>query len=339
MGSTELAADGTIRPPASLTRDWLARTLAWRPRPRARPLNLALQGGGAHGAYTWGVLDRLLEQGRLAFPAISGTSAGAVNAVVLASGLRTGGPDGARALLLDLWHGIAKAARPLRQSGFPDHTFDAATQLLSPYALNPWGIDPLRDLLGRLVDFERLRQDQSTALLIAATNLETGALRLFTNADLSRDAVLASACLPWLHHAVVLDGEAYWDGGYVSNPPLMALIEQSPTRDLLLVRINAGLNAGPTTNRPRTAGAIRRRVGSIVFEQPLERELELLAAHRSIRPALGTRQRRIAANRLHVVDGRTALASFHPGTRLLPDWPTLEALRDLGRRNWSPGWQ
>lgn len=304
---------------------WLGRALSWRPR-RHRALNLALQGGGAHGAFTWGVLDRLLAQPGLTFPAVSGTSAGAVNAVVLASGLLEGGPETARARLHDLWHGVAEAARPLQQGGLFDVTLDAATQLLSPYTLNPWGLHPLEGLLDRLVDFERLRRDTSITLLIAATKLGTGAARIFGNAELCRAAVMASTCLPWLHHAVELDGEAYWDGGYTSNPPVLPLIERSPTRDTLLVRIAAG----DAVDRPRTAAAIRRRIGHIVFEQPLERELELLAARRRQRRGLDARRRRITSHRLHTIDGRPTLATFPAKSRLLPDWPTLRTLHQKG---------
>ena len=298
-------------------------------RRKPRPLNLALQGGGAHGAFTWGVLERLAEVEGLAIHAISGTSAGAVNAVVFASGWLAGGPTGARANLAELWQSIGTGARRLENTGFSPATLDAAIHLLSPYQLNPLDFNPLRRLLARLVDFDRLRHDRSLGLYIAATNLRTGTLRLFENADLSLEAVLASACLPSLHHAIEIDGDAYWDGGYVSNPPLLPLVEGSTARDTLLVRINVSARM----EHPRSAAGIRSRVGEIVFGQPLERELALLEARRipPLRLPLTLRQHRLARHRLHVLDGGEAIAGLNPATRVLANRRTLEHLRDLGR--------
>jgi NTE family protein len=319
-------------------------TAARRPRPEAprppqlgrlRPseLSLALQGGGAHGAFTWGVLDRLLEAERFRYQAISGTSAGAINAVVFASGWLADGAAGARANLAELWRRVVELARPL-QGALPQLTLDLASQLLSPYQLNPLGINPLRELLERLVDFERLRRAQVPKLFVAATNLRTGAARIFENRDLSPDAVLASACLPWLHQAVEIEGDAYWDGGYVSNPPLLPLVERCPTRDLLLVRINPSAR----DTLPRSVGEIRNRIGEIVFDQPLERELALLAARRRAHhPALSPAQRRLARHRLHVIDGGAWLAALDPSTKVAPSSDTLARLRDLGRAAAS-GW-
>ena len=273
------------------------------------------------------MLDRLLEAERFRYEGISGTSAGAINAVVFASGWLAGGAAGARANLAELWREVAEIACPLHVSGVPVAALEVATQLLSPYQLNPLDIDPLRDLLERLVDFERLRRDRSLKLLIAATNLRTGALRIFANRELSADAVLASACLPWLHQAVEIDGEAYWDGGYVSNPPLLSLVERCRARDLLLVRINSSERSG----RPKSAGEIRNRVGEIVFDQPLERELALLEAGRRALTAVSPAQRRLARHRLHVIDGGDLLSALDPITKLVPEWNTLQRLHDLGR--------
>ena len=302
-----------------------------RPEPTGRgrtsPLNLALQGGGAHGAFTWGVLDRLLQAERFRYEGISGTSAGAINAVVFASGWLADGAAGAQANLAELWRQVAELARPLQRSGIPRAALDATAQLLSPYQLNPLGINPLRELLERLVDFERLRSERSLKLFIAATNLRTGAVRIFVNRDLSADAVLASACLPWLQQAVEIEGEAYWDGGYVSNPPLLPVIEGCRTQDLLLVRINPGARS----TLPRSAGEIRNRVGEIVFDQPLERELALLEARRDAPLALSPAQRRIACHRLHVIDGGDQLSALDPITKLVPDGSTLERVRGFGR--------
>lgn len=309
-------------------RGWARR----RPRGEVR-LNLALQGGGAHGAFTWGVLDRLLETGRTRHPGISGTSAGAVNAVVLASGLLAGGRDGARTALAALWEGVALAARPLRRLPIAHSALDLTAQIASPYQLNPLNRNPLRDLLDGLVDFDRIRRDGSLKLFIAATNLRTGGLRIFENGELTVEAVLASACLPTLHHAVEIDGEAYWDGGYVSNPPLLPLIAGSEVRDTLLVRIN------PTArdHLPTSAPGIRSRVGEIVFDQPLTRELALLEAHRRRWPGFARGSRRLARHRLEVIDGGPGLARLDGATRIYPDRPTLHLLRDEGRaaaRRW-----
>jgi NTE family protein len=337
MESAAMHHYGLERPEART--GWLSRAMALHEtrrrrklvrRARTSSLNLALQGGGAHGAFTWGVLDRLLAAERFRYEGISGTSAGAINAVVFTSGWLAGGAAGAQANLAALWRQVAEIACPLHQSGVPVAALDVTTQLLSPYQLNPLDINPVRDLLERLVDFERLRRDRSLKLFIAATNLRTGAPRIFENPELSADAVLASACLPWLHQAVELDGEAYWDGGYVSNPPL---VERSRARDLLLVRINSS----ERTTLPRSAGEIRNRVGEIVFEQPLERELALLEARRAALAALAAGRRRLARYRLHVIDGGGVLSALDPSTKLVPAWTTLQLLHDLGRAA-AAGW-
>jgi NTE family protein len=302
-------------------------------RGRPVPINLALQGGGAHGAFTWGVLDRLLKDGRLAPEGISGTSAGALNAVVLASGWLEGGSDGARAALGRLWQKIADLARlrPLRASGLSQMAADFAASMLSPYYLNPFDLNPLRAIVEELVDFERLRAECSLQLFIAATNLRTGRGRLFGNADLSSKTVLASACLPQLHHAVEIDGEAYWDGGFASNPPLVPLVLGCRARDLVLVQINPV----ETSRLPRTASEIRNRVGEIVFGRPLIEELAHLAeATRRARAPLAwlsPASRRLARHRLHRIDGSPLLAELEPSTKIDPSWSVVEKLCRLGR--------
>jgi NTE family protein len=302
-------------------------------RHRRRPvtINLALQGGGAHGAFTWGVLDRLLEDGRFAPEGISGTSAGALNAVVLASGWLEGGPEGARAALGRLWRRIADLARlrPLHAVGLSQMAADFAASLLSPYYLNPFDLNPLRSILEELVDFERLRTERALQLFIAATNLRTGRGRVFRNGDLSSKAVLASACLPQLHQAVEIDGEAYWDGAFASNPPLLPLIRSCRARDLVLVQINPI----ETDRVPRTASEIRNRVGEIVFGRPLLEELARLdqAARRGPLAWLSPGGRRLARHRLRRIDGSALLAGLDPSTKVDPSWPMLEKLARLGR--------
>jgi NTE family protein len=306
----------------------------WRRARRLPTLNLALQGGGAHGAFTWGVLDRLLEDERFAVEGISGTSAGALNAVVLASGWLTGGRAGARQALESLWREIAALARfsPLRAGGLTQIAADFTAQLLSPYQLNPLGLNPLRRILGQLVDLERLRTERTLKLFIAATNVRTGRARIFRGQELSTEVVLASACLPQMHQAVTIEGEAYWDGGFVSNPPLAILVEHCRARDLLLVQINPA-----TVNElPRKARDIRNRMAEIVFGRPLALELEILADRRRRARApirwLSPTARRFARHRPHVIDGGPMLAALDPASKIDPDWPRLVQLRDLGRR-------
>jgi NTE family protein len=313
-----------------------AETVGDRAGRRARrlpTLNLALQGGGAHGAFTWGVLDRLLEEERFAVEGISGTSAGALNAVVLASGWLAGARAGARQALETLWREIAALARfsPLRAGGLTQMAADFTAQLLSPYQLNPLGLNPLRRILEQLVDLERLRTERTIKLFVAATNLRTGQARIFRNGELSTEVVLASACLPQMHQAVTIAGEAYWDGGFVSNPPLAVLVEHCRARDLLLVQINPEA----VSDLPRSAREIRNRMAEIVFGRPLAVELETLAERRRRARSplrwLSPTCRRLARHRRHVIDGGPVLAALDPASKVDPDWPRLTQLRDLGR--------
>ena len=208
---------------------------------------------------------------------------------------------------------------------------DFTAQLLSPYQLNPLGLNPLRRILGQLVDLERVRAERGLKLFIAATNLRTGRARIFQTPELSADVVLASACLPQMHQAVTIGGEAYWDGGFVSNPPLAALVEHCRARDLLLVQINPDA----VSELPRTARDIRNRMAEIVFGRPLAVELEALAERRRRARSplrwLSPSARRLARHRRHVIDGGPVLAALDPASKIDPDWPRLVQLRDLGR--------
>jgi NTE family protein len=231
-------------------------------------LALALQGGGSFGAFTWGVLDRLLEDGA-EIDAISGASAGAVNAVVLASGLQAGGASGARAALDGFWHDVAQTP------GVPTFAlsaFTASVPLVSPYYHNPLGLNPLRDLLAEHVDFERLRAEPPLRLLIAATRVRDGRLQIFREDDVSLDAVLASACLPMMHRAVEIDGEAYWDGAFSANPPLRRLAIESPVEDILLVQIMPE----EVDTVPHLPSEIAQRANAITFNASLQHELQSL---------------------------------------------------------------
>src|SRR5216683_3266493 len=247
LGSDPIAVTGQ----SSAMRRWLGL------RPRRRLLSLALQGGGSFGAFTWGVLDHLLETEGVAFDAVSGTSAGAVNAVVLANGLAQGGPSEARRQLAHLWKRLSRAA-PLASLGSASATSAAiefSTRVVSPYQFNPLGVNLLRDILVAEVDFARLRKSSPVRLLIAATRVSDGRVRIFREHEITLEAVLASACLPHLHHAVEIDGEWYWDGAFSANPPLRQLVADSRTNDIVLVQIAPEQQAG----LPRLSSQIARR--------------------------------------------------------------------------------
>lgn len=321
-----------------------------RLRPRPVSLALALQGGGAHGAFTWGVLDALLAHDEVDLRAMSGASAGAMNAVVLAHGLAAGGRDGARAALRDFWQalgtrlpfewftvgrreapGLAPAAQvALRWS-----------HLLSPYQFNPMGLDPLREIVEAQVDFERLRRASPVKLFIAATHAASGRLRLFREHEINADALLASACLPNLRHSVLIDGEAYWDGAYAANPPLWPLLLHDGKADDLMLVLLAPPAA--TQGAPRSVDEIRQRAQELAFTAPLMRELQWLADWRD-GPALSAwsasaRERRLRRQRLHLVDGRPTLALLAGETRLIAHLPFLEHLRSLGQAAAESWWQ
>jgi NTE family protein len=298
---------------------------------RRHRVSLALQGGGAHGAFTLGVLLRLLEAG-VWIEGVSGASAGALNAVVLASGWLSGGAAGATQRLDELWREIGRLGQlnPLRAGGLGQMAADFATQFLSPHQLNPWGLHPLRALLERLVDFESLRAAATPRLFVAATSVVSGRARIFTNADLCGDVILASTCLPQYHPAVEIDGEPYWDGGFTANPPLIPLIEGCKARDVVLVQINPLVAA----RVPRTPREIRDRVAEIAFGRPLADELLRLgeASAGAIWPFswIGRRRRRLARHRLHTIDGSVELGRLDARTRAEPTWPLLLELRARG---------
>ncbi len=246
-------------------------------------INLALQGGGSHGAFTWGVVDRLLADDRIAIEAVTGASAGAMNAVVLADGLASGSREEARCVLRRFWEGVAAAAMsPLRRSPLevingswsvdasPAYMwFDLLSRLASPYEINPLNFNPLRDLIARLVDFDRVRACEAVKVFISATNVETGRPKIFRRHELTVDHVLASACLPLMQQAVVIDGMPYWDGGFMGNPALWPLFDDAISDDVLLVQINPIRRPGT----PRRARDIIDRLNEITFNASLLHEL------------------------------------------------------------------
>jgi NTE family protein len=250
---------------SALSRDASLRKTTVRPK----RLSLALQGGGAFGAFTWGVLDRLLEA-KVPFDSVSGASAGAMNAVLLASGLAQGGADGARTALDRFWRRVSEAGQ---RSRLMSPIMSRVTAQLSPYQFNPFDLNPLRDILTEEVDIEAVRTTSSVRLLLGATRVRDGALRIFRNKDLTFDVVLASACLPQLHQAVSIDGEPHWDGGYAANPPLMPLVTATRASDLMVVQIIPANHA----ELPTTSPEIQKRLNQITFNSSLQRDLEARA--------------------------------------------------------------
>jgi len=307
---------------------------------RQQGLNLALEGGGAHGAFTWGVLDRLLEDASLDIAWISATSAGAVNAVALAAGLLEDGRDGARARLRAVWEAVAKAGVPdlLRLNPWlaslsRSNTLAQMAQLFSPYDFNPLGFDPLRKLLEEHIDFAGLRKTAGPELLIAATALSSGRPRLFRRSEVTVEAVLASACLPMLHHAVVIDGQAYWDGGFSANPDLVTLGRESPEADTLIVRLSA-LDANGV---PTSAREIAGRVNQLTFMQPMLRDVEVIeAVRRNHGQSRWRRPRsdadaRLARHRFHLIEAGRFTGALAPESRAKPDIELLTYLFEAGR--------
>ena len=317
----------------------------WGPTRAPQPLSLALQGGGAHGAYTWGVLEALLEHTSHRIAAISGTSAGAVNAVVLAHGLVESGHTGARAALEGFWNALGRSVS-WEATGMIGATGDRLTpagrmmlqwaSMFSPTQVNPMRIDPLRDLLAKTVDFDRLRRQRDVRLFIAATHANSGRLRVFGNAELTIDVVLASACLPTLQRAVSIDGEPYWDGGYSANPALFPLVHDVAVRDVLVVMLSPW-TIGAT---PESAGEIRARAVEIAFNAAFLREMHWLASATDMaREAWlpGPLERRLRSLRWHLIDGHDDLSILPDESKLLAHPQLLSKLRDAGHvrtTNW-----
>jgi NTE family protein len=311
---------------------WQPRQRPGPPRPRrffgrVKRLNLALQGGGAHGAFTWGVLDQLLEDGRITIEAMSGTSAGAVNAVMVADGLARGGADEAQQRLANFWRAasvggnlpelqravVDRLFSLVSHQGSPVPWFGDLTRFFSPYDLNPLNINPLMDLIGRFVDFDRIRKGERE-LFIAATNVVTGEPRIFARHEITPEVVMASACLPLMFRAVEIDGVPYWDGGYSGNPAVLPFLRSGAVADVLIVQINPReRHKVPTTTRE-----IMARVNEITFNAPLIAELRALEL---------TGERRIRLHRI-VMDDHALDAS----SKLKTDFEFFSVLRKLGQR-------
>src|SRR5271170_7599342 len=321
--------------------------------PGTKQINLALQGGGAHGAFTWGVLDHLISDGRLVFEGISGTSAGAVNAVMLADGLARGGPAEAQRRLADFWRAVSNNGNlpPMQRAvverllsfipleGTPMQAWlDMVPKYFSPYDFNPLNINPLKDLFERFVDFDGLRSYSDLQLFISATNVQTGRVRVFPRDKITAEALMASACLPLLFRAVEIDGIPYWDGGYLGNPVIFPFFGTTTTEDVLVVQIN------PLVRQvtPTSSSEILNRINEITFNA------SLIAEYRAIdfvtrlvdqgRLPHGTgpgEYRRINVHRI-LLDGHgTQLDS---STKLSTDYDFFEMLHVAGKRAARPFW-
>jgi Predicted esterase of the alpha-beta hydrolase superfamily len=310
-----------------------------------RRISLALQGGGAHGAFTWGVLDRLLEEPRLVIEAISGTSAGAMNAAALAAGYAAGGAEGARRALERFWLTTSAYAMlsPIRRTPLHcltgqwnidfspvDFWLNVVSRAFSPYQTNPLNLQPLRLLLAQQIDIEAVRACETPKVFVTATNVRTGRPRVFHRHELTVDALLASACIPHLYQAVEIDGEAYWDGGYMGNPAIWPLIYEASSADVVLVPINPVVREAV----PRTAFEIDNRVNEIAFNSSLMHEMRAVAfvqkllEEDALKEPFASRYRNI---RLHRIGDEQAMASLGVVSKGNAEREFLEYLRDAGR--------
>jgi len=304
-------------------------------------VDLALQGGGAHGAFTWGVLERLLEEPWLKIDGISGTSAGAMNAAIFVQGYARDGAQGARAALETFWRRVADAARfsPLQrnpldilmgrwtlESSPAFIAMDMMSRVISPYDFNPKGANPLREMLSELIDFERLAESP-IKLFVTATSVSTGRGRVFRNADLTVDALLASACLPTMFQAIEIDGDAYWDGGYSGNPTMTPLVRECDSKDTILVQINPVERPGA----PRLAADILNRLNEVSFNAVLLKELRMIALLRQVTNLERGESEKWAHMRIHRI-ASDMMVKLHASSKLLAEWEFLCMLRDDGRR-------
>lgn len=309
-----------------------------------KTINLALQGGGAHGAFTWGVLDRLLEDGRIDVEAITATSAGAMNAVVAGSGFASGGREGARKNLTEFWRRISHAASsgPLQPSmvdrllGNHALTYspafvmlDVFSRLFSPYQFNPLNYNPLRTILEDTVDFDRLRSPSCPVkLFLSATNVRTGKIKVFSNDELSADAAMASACLPFLFHAVEIAGEHYWDGGYMGNPAIFPIIYNCKSADVVVIHINPLERA----EVPRSATDIQNRINEISFTSSLMREMRAISFVTRLIDEGALSQAKARRILIHAIEADGVMSGLGVASKLNADWDFLCHLRQMGRK-------
>jgi NTE family protein len=305
-------------------------------------VNLALQGGGSHGAFTWGVLDRLLDEEQVAFDGITATSAGGVNAVVLADGLAAGGRAGAKQLLEIFWRRLSEVTcssviapslvdRMNPNFGLdhsPGYVFvDVLTRFMSPYQLNPFDYNPMRDLLNEVVNFERVRQQTAVKLFLAATNVRTGKVKIFVNKEITADHVLASACLPFLMRAPEIDGEHYWDGGFMGNPAMYPVIYECQARDIILVHLTPTERAEHPTN----SRAILNRMQEISFNSSLMREMRAIYfVTKMIDEGRFAEGKRMF---IHLIEAEDVIKTLAGSSKMNGDWKLLTYLFELGREH------
>lgn len=315
---------------------------------RPKPVNLALQGGGAHGAFSWGALDRILEDERLEIVAVSGASAGAMNAAVLAEGVAKGCRQEARATLRRFWEGVASAAlaspfqrSPIEQwlggwslDSSPGYLwFDLLSRLASPYDVNPLDLNPLRDVVAALVNFDAVRACDSLKIFVSATNVETGLAEVFDQSELTVDHIMASACLPLLYKAVDINGAPYWDGGYMGNPPLWPLFEHSAADDVIVIQINPLKRKGA----PRSAREILNRLNEITFNASLLREfraIDFVARLLEAGRLEDTGYRRVL---VHMIEDEAFMSELGASSKLNAERAFLETLFERGRLA-ADGW-
>ena len=311
--------------------------------PEVKIIDIALQGGGAHGAFTWGVLDRLLDDRRIVIEGISGTSAGAMNAVALAQGLACGKPQLAQELLEGFWMKVSEASRfgPIQRSVFdammgrwslnqsPSFLFfEHLTRTFSPYELNPLNINPLREIVAESFDFDVINNTASFKLFLSATNVRTGRPKVFRQPEISVDTTMASACLPFLFHAVEIDGEAYWDGGYMGNPPIFPLIDETDARDIVFIQINPFSRS----EVPRTAYEINNRLNEITFNASLIKELRAAAFLQEIIHHEKLDRQAYRDGRLHLIESEEKMRKLSVSSKLNAEKAFLQHLHDIGWR-------
>jgi len=320
-----------------------ARKTRKSPDAQTKTLSLALQGGGAHGAFTWGVLDRLLEEERLSFEGVVATSAGAMNAAVLAYGLVEGGREGARKALANFWLRVSHAAAlsPIQPTVFdrlmgnkslensmPFMVFDMVTRVMSPYQFNPFNLNPLRHVLENSVDFEVFRQERCRIKVnLCATNVRTGKIKVFSNTEITPEAVMASACLPFVFQAVEIDGEAYWDGGYMGNPAIFPLIYGCASPDVLIVHINPMQRP----DVPKSATEILNRINEISFNSSLMREMRAIDFVTRLIDMDAAKSLNLKRMFIHAISSDEVMVGLSAASKLNADWSFLTDLRDAGR--------
>lgn len=310
-----------------------------------KTVNLALQGGGAHGAFAWGALDKLLEDGRIDIDGICATSAGTMNACALAWGMHKGGPDKAREALQDFWQNISRAGQkfsPVQKMPWEKFMpwkaddslsyflFDSMTRLFSPYQFNPFDFNPLRDILAESINFDELRECDCVKLFISATHVHSGKVKVFNTDEITLDVVMASACLPFMFKAVKVDGEDYWDGGYIGNPALFPLFYETDTRDVVIVHINPM----ERTKTPQSAHEIMNRINEISFNSSLLKELRAIAFVKKLieHDMLKEEHRKNFTDVLvHSIRADEVMVDLSVSSKFSSDWDFLTGLRDKGQ--------